>query len=226
MRGVLQGRPVRAPTTQSCWTDSAYLAGQSAGTSSPISGLRGVRVGRESGARQRPRRHQRVTGRPSPSSRQKAKRPTSLPATSGSPSFRAVPREAFRRRPTGLALARYWPQASQVTPWGHTPCVPCGGWRGAAPPLTPRFSGPSPGPRPSASPPWPTVRPTRSWPDPPAANSVTTGEAVRIRPWASPWPTGWPGSPPEPYQARKPTLTAILGVLGVVWRNPRPQNRL
>ena len=32
--------------------------------------------------------------------------------------------------------------------------------------------------------------------------------------------------PPEPYQARKPTLTAILGVLGVVWRNPRPQNRL
>ena len=26
---------------------------------------------------------------------------------------------------------------SQHTPWGHTPCVPCGGWRGALPPLTP-----------------------------------------------------------------------------------------
>ena len=26
---------------------------------------------------------------------------------------------------------------SQHTPWGHTPCVPCGGWRGAVPPLTP-----------------------------------------------------------------------------------------
>ena len=30
-------------------------------------------------------------------------------------------------------------QASQHTPCGHTPCVPCGGWRGAAPPLTLRF---------------------------------------------------------------------------------------
>ena len=26
---------------------------------------------------------------------------------------------------------------SSIPHWGHTPCVPCGGWRGAAPPLTP-----------------------------------------------------------------------------------------
>ena len=25
------------------------------------------------------------------------------------------------------------------TPWGHTPCVPCGSWRGATPPLALRF---------------------------------------------------------------------------------------
>ncbi len=30
---------------------------------------------------------------------------------------------------------------SQHTPWGHTPCVPGRGWRGAVPPLTPNRNG-------------------------------------------------------------------------------------
>ncbi len=55
--------------------------------------------------------------------------------------FRAARREAFRRRPSaGLSHAKVDKQASQRTPWGHTPCVPCGGWRGAAPPLTPKVN--------------------------------------------------------------------------------------
>ena len=49
----------------------------------------------KSGARQG------ATPSPSPSSRQAAKRPGSLPSASGSPSFRAVPGEVFRRPPKG-----------------------------------------------------------------------------------------------------------------------------
>jgi len=39
----------------------------------------------------------------------------------------------------GLACRGLWKTSKQLTPCGHTPCVPCGGWRGAAPPLTPAF---------------------------------------------------------------------------------------
>jgi len=42
-------------------------------------------------------------------------------------------------------------------------------------------------------------------------------------PWVGPWPTGGSLSPPE---ARKTALTAVLGVWGPVWRNPRPWDRL
>ena len=204
-RGSWIGRPISRAGEQARRPDLTSRPAQR-----PFSGWPGGISGnlRATGSRESDdRRSPRGTGRPecdgarerrdrsSPSLRLATKRPGSLPVTARWTLFRAVPREAVSVAPprAGFRLLR---SISQRTPWGHTPCVPCGGWRGAAPPLTPRFSGPSPGPRPSASPPWPTVRPTRSWPDPPAANSVTTGEAVRIRPWASPWPTGWPGSPP------------------------------
>ena len=42
------------------------------------------------------------------------------------------------RRSSGSWLPDPLVAGSQHTPWGHTPCVPCGGWRGAAPPLTPQ----------------------------------------------------------------------------------------
>ena len=85
----------------------------------------------------------------------------------------ASPRTGGREKALGatvgplpeLAPEGLW-ETSQLTPWGHTPCVPCGGWRGAAPPLTPGFRPaagaagggvlhpPSPvaGPQPSAGP--------------------------------------------------------------------------
>jgi len=57
---------------------------------------------------------------------------------------------------------------------------------------------------------------------PPAGSIAVTGAGLRSRPWVGPWPTGGSLSKPVPPEARKTALTAILGVWGPVWRNPRP----
>ena len=49
--------------------------------------------------------------------------------------MRPVEPERPRLRRTGLSSVAL--AGESAYPWGHTPCVPCGGWRGAVPPLTP-----------------------------------------------------------------------------------------
>ena len=75
-------------------------------------------------------RRQPARGRPKPGSpghMSASKRP-----------MRRVEPEPLRLRRTGLSDAAK--AGEQHTPWGHTPCVPCGGWRGAAPPPDPHIA--------------------------------------------------------------------------------------
>ncbi len=69
-------------------------------------------------------------------------------------------------------------------------------------------------------------RPCRRDPRRPAGSLALTGAGLRIRPWMGLWPTGGRHPSPVPPEARKTALTAILGVLGAVRRNPRPWDRM
>ena len=120
---------------------SVSLPGRKNRPGSTISGLRGVRLGRKSVRGRERRRRQEVTGRPlrPPSVRLTTERPRSLPATARPPPSRAARGSVFAGgRGAGLSHGRW---LSQHTPRGHTSCIPGGGWRGAAPPLTPNRNG-------------------------------------------------------------------------------------